>query len=435
MNNSIKIYNQLHDDKLYHILKKFQSINHIKGSYLDFYHTPFVLLKKDKPVLMLHKEIINEMIKMIKCQLKNIHLSKHIIDIMNNQIDSIINDGNYWQRFGLNINDTNEIINIYKEFKQFLDMYENRIVRENNVVGLGSTNEGEKLYQIALYSHTLLNIDSKAMQEMGVMSMKHIINKIENLSGLNFEDAKRKYIESRKLRFTLESEVIQFVRKTLVDLYYVCKKKFKGIFLPEPLKIKVKGLPKLLTKWSSRAKVSGDTMFIDMSRINELDTDTLVRLCIHEGIPGHMTERLNNKKNKGDIPKLTCLKEGWACYVESVLLGDTMTVLFQQLLHSVRTIVDTGLNSNKCEGFTIETAKAFMKKYTILDDDAIVSEIMRYLSQPGRSCSYMIGYNIYKLSENIAKSKEIDMRVFYKEILSVSVIIPELVAHIEKLKK
>jgi uncharacterized protein (DUF885 family) len=84
---------------------------------------------------------------------------------------------------------------------------------------------------------------------------------------------------------------------------------------------------------------------------------------------------------------------------------------------AVRLVVDTGLHA---QGWTEEQAIAYFKEKTPIAEEAIVSEVRRYLVLPGQATSYKIGMlKILELRENAKKAlgERFDIRGFHDTVL------------------
>ena len=88
--------------------------------------------------------------------------------------------------------------------------------------------------------------------------------------------------------------------------------------------------------------------------------------------------------------------EGWALYAESLgpQLGlytdptSRFAALAWEMVRACRLVVDTGLHAF---GWTREQAIAYLKENTGMADGLAVSEVDRYIAQPGQALGYKIG--------------------------------------------
>ena len=117
--------------------------------------------------------------------------------------------------------------------------------------------------------------------------------------------------------------------------------------------------------------------------------------------------------------------EGWALYSESLgkelgLFTDPYQyfgMLGAEMHRAIRLVVDTGLHS---KGWTREEAIQYSLDNEAESRASVISEIERYMANPGQALSYKIGQlKIQELREN-AKSKladGFDIREYHKQVL------------------
>jgi uncharacterized protein (DUF885 family) len=125
-------------------------------------------------------------------------------------------------------------------------------------------------------------------------------------------------------------------------------------------------------------------------------------LAYHEGIPGHHFQ-ISTALGLTGLPIIrretlySAYAEGWALYAEQFASeigmykddpwGD-LGRLQAELFRAVRLVVDTGIHS---KGWSREQAIAYMADTTGMPEGEVVSEIERYMGQPGQACAYKVG--------------------------------------------
>jgi len=125
-------------------------------------------------------------------------------------------------------------------------------------------------------------------------------------------------------------------------------------------------------------------------------------LAYHEGVPGHHFQLAIAQELKGlptfrGIVPFTAYTEGWALYTEWLAremglyendpYGD-LGRLQAEMFRAVRLVVDTGIHARH---WTREQAIAYMVGKTGMAESEVVSEIERYIVNPGQACAYKIG--------------------------------------------
>lgn len=153
-------------------------------------------------------------------------------------------------------------------------------------------------------------------------------------------------------------------------------------------------------------------------------------LAYHEAIPGHhfqigIAQSLENLPTFRTLIPFTAYAEGWALYAEQLAweLGfqadpyNNLGRLQAELFRAVRLVVDTGIHS-KC--WTREQAIEYMEHITGMGHTDVVSEIERYIVNPGQACAYKIGMlKILQLREKAkaALGDKFDLRLFHNVVL------------------
>jgi uncharacterized protein (DUF885 family) len=125
-------------------------------------------------------------------------------------------------------------------------------------------------------------------------------------------------------------------------------------------------------------------------------------LAIHEGVPGHhfqiaLAQGMSGVPTFRKVLPFTAYQEGWALYAE--WLGKEMGLyerdpygdlgrLQAEMFRAVRLVVDTGIHQQR---WPRERAVRYMVDKTGMPEASVVSEIERYVVEPGQACAYKIG--------------------------------------------
>ncbi len=124
-------------------------------------------------------------------------------------------------------------------------------------------------------------------------------------------------------------------------------------------------------------------------------------LAYHEGVPGHHFQIAVQTELEG-IPEFrkesgfTAYSEGWALYTERLAweMGfqddpyDNLGRLQAELFRGVRLVVDTGIHAKQ---WTRQEAIDYMLANTGIAETDVVSEIERYIVNPGQATAYKVG--------------------------------------------
>jgi len=124
-------------------------------------------------------------------------------------------------------------------------------------------------------------------------------------------------------------------------------------------------------------------------------------LAIHEGVPGHHFQNSLAQEQAGPtfrkVLPFTAYLEGWALYAE--WLGAEMGLykddpfgdlgrLQAEMFRAVRLVVDSGIHFKR---WPRQQAIDYMLEKTGLPESQVVSEVERYIVQPGQACAYKVG--------------------------------------------
>ena len=133
-------------------------------------------------------------------------------------------------------------------------------------------------------------------------------------------------------------------------------------------------------------------------------TKTIAResLFLHEAIPGHHYQ-ISLQLEDTTLPRFrrlglgsTAYVEGWGLYAESLgkelgMYGDPyqhMMALTDEIHRAIRLVVDAGLHA---KGWTREQAIQYSLDNEPIEEQRVVSEVERYMANPGQALAYKIG--------------------------------------------
>ena len=153
-------------------------------------------------------------------------------------------------------------------------------------------------------------------------------------------------------------------------------------------------------------------------------------LFLHEAIPGHHFQISLQQENLS-LPSFrkslwySSYGEGWALYSES--LGSELGLyedpyqyfgmLSAEMHRAIRLVVDTGIHT---KGWSREKAIQYSLENEAESEAGIISEIERYMANPGQALSYKIGQLKIRELRNNAESKlkeKFDIKIFHEKVL------------------
>jgi uncharacterized protein (DUF885 family) len=170
--------------------------------------------------------------------------------------------------------------------------------------------------------------------------------------------------------------------------------------------------------------------YAHLSDMNAMPTYQLENIAYHEGLPGHHMQ-ISIMQELTGIPKFRtqngygAYSEGWGLYSEKLAkeMGfdsdpyNDFGRLSGEIWRAIRLVVDTGIHA---KGWTQQQAEDYFKANSAQPEQAIKSEIERYILGPGQATSYKIGMiTIQKLREEAktALGDKFDIRKFHDTVL------------------
>jgi len=348
---------------------------------------------------------------------------------------------------------TTKIIPTYAKIAAYLqDTY---LPKARLTSGYNDLANGEALYRFAVKSYTTTDQTPDEIHQLGLNEVKRIKSEIEKLkNNIGFKGSINEFYnysltDKVFFPFTTDEEILKAYTDILPKIELNLQKLFN--LIPKTA-FEVKAVDKFKAASASASYSRGTADgtrpgYFNVPILNprEYNNIGMENLFLHEAIPGHHYQLSLQQENK-DLPKIrqyasySVFSEGWALYVES--LGEELglyTNPYQKLgaykgeiFRAMRLVVDTGLHTGK---MTYEQAIAYMIENGGSEEKKAISEVERYLSNPGQALTYKIGE--LKMKEIKAKyQKELgakfDIKKFHDAILLVgSVPLSALETHIE----
>lgn len=172
----------------------------------------------------------------------------------------------------------------------------------------------------------------------------------------------------------------------------------------------------------------------------------LATLTYHELMPGHHLQIAAQQENTNLHPVRThsfinAYMEGWAEYA-AALAGEIDLYaqpeerygrLAMDAFFTSRLVVDTGMNAL---GWSLERARAYMRKHARLSESEVLTESVRYSCDiPAQSLAYRLGdQHILRLRERMRRAlgDRFDLKKFHAVILETGAVpLPDLEWHVE----
>jgi uncharacterized protein (DUF885 family) len=336
---------------------------------------------------------------------------------------------------------------VYPAYQRMIAALETqRAAAIQQAAGVGRLPDGAAYYAAALKAMTTTDYTPAQIHELGLAEVTRISADMDAL--LKSQGLKTGTVAARVQalhqdpRFLLPDT--DAGRKQLLDKYQQLldevNARMPEYFRTMPTaKLVVARMPVSAEKGSAGAYYQPGAMdgsragmfFANLRDVRETATWTMKTLAYHEGIPGHHFQ-ISVALGLKDLPLIrqqtlyTAYAEGWALYAERLAaeigmykddpFGD-LGRLEAELFRAARLVVDTGLHA---QGWTREQAITYMVDTTGMNESEVVSEVERYMGQPGQACAYKVGQlKILELRERakLALGARFNLRDFHAVVL------------------
>ena len=183
--------------------------------------------------------------------------------------------------------------------------------------------------------------------------------------------------------------------------------------------------------------------FVNLRDMREQPKYRMRTLAYHEAVPGHHLQTVIAQQQT-DLPffrsiiPFTAYLEGWALYAERLAWEagyekdplDNLGRLQDEMFRAVRLVVDTGLHAKR---WAREQAIDYMVRNTGMTESEVVTEVERYLVNPGQALAYKVGMmRILALRERARAElgSKFDLREFHDEVLKNGAVPLTVLQHI-----
>jgi uncharacterized protein (DUF885 family) len=336
---------------------------------------------------------------------------------------------------------------IYPAFARMTAALESqRAAAATQASGFGRLPNGAAYYAAALKQMTTTDYTPDQVHELGLSEVARVGAEMETLlksqgltTGTVAERVQALHKDPRFLLPNTDEGRKQLLAKyqQILDEVNARMPEYFRIVPPEKLlveRVPVSAENNVAAAYYQAAAMDGSrpgTFFANLRDVNETATWTMKTLAYHEGIPGHHFQ-IAIAQNLKDLPLIrqqtlySAYAEGWALYAERLAseigmykddpFGD-LGRLESEMFRAARLVVDTGLHA---KGWTREQAIAYMVSTTGMNESEVVTEVERYMGQPGQACAYKVGQlKILELREKAkaALGPKFDLKDFHAVVL------------------
>ena len=334
------------------------------------------------------------------------------------------------------------VIPAYNTLAAYFESLRSKATRNDGVWALP---QGDEFYKYAVESNTTTTMSPDRIHALGLMEVARItaeMDRILDASGYTEGTLAERMRKLAKSPAQLYPDTDEGRAQILADYQAIIDEMTAGLdpyFGIKPkAKVAVKRVPTFTEHSAPGAyyyppPLDGSrpaTFFANLRDVGEIPKYGMRTLAYHEAVPGHHLQIAIAHEIKGlpifrSVLPFTAYGEGWALYAEQlaweagfekdplVNLGRLQAEMFR----SVRLVVDTGLHAKR---WTREEAIDYMMANTGMPESEVVTEIERYLVQPGQALAYKVGMlKILELRERakVALGDKFDIREFHDEVL------------------
>lgn len=318
------------------------------------------------------------------------------------------------------------------------------MVRQQGVAGtedgIWRLPNGPAYYNALLASYTTTDLTADQIHDIGLRETKRIqaeMTAIKDKVGFKgtlqefFNHARtdpKFFPKTREEYLTRTDVALQAMQAKLPDFFATLPKDPLVVKPVEPFREKSAG-----KAFYGRPAPDGSrpgTYYVNLYDLKAMSLNELEALAFHEGIPGHHLQ-LSIQTGLGDVPPfrrfggVTAFSEGWGLYSEELgkdmgFYTDPMSDfgrLAMEILRAGRLVVDTGIHAKK---WSREQAIDWFMQNTPNARGDIVSQVERYVVNPGQATAYMIGkLKIMELREKARTQLDgkFDIKAFHDVVL------------------
>lgn len=291
-------------------------------------------------------------------------------------------------------------------------------------VGEWSLPDGLARYAYDVRVHTSVDISPDEIYNIGVKEVARIEKQMDEIRAkLKFKGSLAEFNEhlrtSPSFYYTKKEDLLNGFRSILQKSTAALPKLFTR--LPEaPCEIKeleeyrAAAAPQAYYYPAPEDRSRPGYFYVNTFNLPARPKYTMTALTLHEAVPGHhlqialAQEALTMPWFRRQM-QVTSFVEGWALYAER--LGFDMGLYnddYQrygayafEMWRACRLVVDAGIHARK---WSREQAIDYLKKYTANSEADIISEVERYIANPGQATAYKIGQ--LKILELRAKAEK-----------------------------
>ncbi len=311
--------------------------------------------------------------------------------------------------------------------------------------GISAIPQGKEYYQHAIKNYTTTTMTADEIHKLGLTEVARILSEMEKVKQqVGFKGSLKEFFndvrENKKLMpYSTPKQIID----NFNAIYKKMKPQLEKLFGNKPKTAFIVKQTEKFREASASAEYNSGSLdgtrpgvfYIPIPDASKYNVFSDEALFLHEAIPGHHYQISLTQENENlpDFRKTlwySAYGEGWALYTESLgkelgLYTDPYQyfgMLGMEMHRAIRLVVDTGIHA---KGWSREKAIQYSLDNEAEPEASIISEIERYMANPGQALSYKIGQ--LKIRELRAKAKtelgdKFDIREFHNQVLETGCI-------------
>tara|TARA_B100000963_G_scaffold235542_1_gene205853 strand:- start:1420 stop:3171 length:1752 start_codon:yes stop_codon:yes gene_type:complete len=341
----------------------------------------------------------------------------------------------------------NKIIPTYETLYDFMkDTY---LPNGRDSSGISSLDSGLNYYDYSIRLYTTTNMTADEIHQLGLDEVRRLLSEMESVkSKVGFKGNLKSFFDHVRQKdelipFDKPEEVIDNFNKIHEKMMPMVNSLFE---LQPKTPFEVRRTESFREKSASAEYSPGSLdgsrpgiFYVPIPDISNYNFFSDEDLFLHEAIPGHHYQISLQQENKS-LPSFrkslwySAYGEGWALYSESLgkelgLYEDPYQyfgMLSAEMHRAIRLVVDTGIHT---KGWSREKAIEYSLENEAESEASIISEIERYMANPGQALSYKIGQlkilQLRKKAEN-ELGENFNIKIFHRKVLESGCIPLEL---------
>lgn len=336
-----------------------------------------------------------------------------------------------------------QVIPAYQSLHDF--MANEYLAAGRSSTGIDDIPNGEAFYKHQIKLYTTTNMTADEIHELGLSEVARILSEMEQVKDqVGFKgDIKAFFDHVRKNKAMMPYTEPQEIIDNFNAIHERMKPQLSKLFDLKPKTPFEVRRTEAFRENSASAEYNPGSLdgtrpgifYVPIPNASKYNVYSDESLFLHEAIPGHHYQ-ISLTQESTELPEFrktlwySGYGEGWALYSES--LGEELGLytdpyqyfgmLGAEMHRAVRLVVDTGMHT---KGWTREEAIQYCLENEAESEAGIISEIERYMANPGQALSYKIGQ--LKIRELRAKAEaalgsKFEVAEFHNQVLETGCI-------------